>query len=152
MKEINSDKDLDQLFRDKLSGDTVTPTPQLWKNIEAELDEKKRRPIAWWWLGSVLLLLLLGTAWVLWSGDHAKNKQQTLSENIRSTGGLQEKNPAGDHADKNSDPLTGEENSTGQSSSQQNPPGPGANKTLTNSSPDNSTSDQKTSAHSLSNN
>ncbi|MFY0602336.1 MAG: outer membrane beta-barrel protein [Flavobacteriaceae bacterium] len=54
-------KNIDQLFQDKMEGLEVTPSPKVWSAIEGKLTKKKRRVLPYWWLsGGVAAVLLLG--------------------------------------------------------------------------------------------
>lgn len=46
------DKNIDRLFQEKLKDFEVTPSPQVWKNIEQELTQKKKRRVLPFWLFS----------------------------------------------------------------------------------------------------
>ncbi|MBT2563709.1 hypothetical protein J7E50_05175 [Pedobacter sp. ISL-68] len=56
------DKDFDQLFKDAFADAEVTPSRDLWSNIESEIAPKKRRimPIYWLSAAAVLLIATLG--------------------------------------------------------------------------------------------
>ncbi len=57
---MNTQKDIDRLFQEKLEGFEAQPRPEVWEQIEARLEKKKRRVLPMWWLyGSVAALLLL---------------------------------------------------------------------------------------------
>jgi len=45
---MNDKKNIDRLFQEKFKDFEATPDPQVWRNIEAELKEKKRRLIPFW--------------------------------------------------------------------------------------------------------
>lgn len=54
-------KNIDQLFQEKMEGMEITPNPEVWSAIEGKLKKKKRRVLPYWWLsGSVAAILILG--------------------------------------------------------------------------------------------
>ncbi|MDC1162396.1 outer membrane beta-barrel protein [Tenacibaculum sp.] len=53
--------DIDKLLQKKLENFVVSPKPQVWQNIEQELQKKKRRVLPMWWIyGGAAALLILG--------------------------------------------------------------------------------------------
>src|SRR6478736_3881287 len=51
---------------------TSPPPPELWKKIEAELDQpkKKKRPVIWWWVAAGLIAgLSIPTMWYVSSNQ-----------------------------------------------------------------------------------
>jgi hypothetical protein len=59
-----------------------TPPPELWANIEAELEKpkKKKRPVIWWWVAAGLVAgLSLPTIWFVSSNQG--NDQELIIEN-----------------------------------------------------------------------
>nr|WP_315152548.1 hypothetical protein [uncultured Flavobacterium sp.] len=59
-----------------------TPPPELWANIEAQLDKpkKKKRPIIWWWAAACLVAgLSLPTIWYV--NSNQGNNQELIIEN-----------------------------------------------------------------------
>lgn len=55
-------KNIDRLFQEKFKDFEVTPSEEIWGNIEAKLDEKKKRRVIpfWWKLSGVAAVFLLG--------------------------------------------------------------------------------------------
>ncbi|WP_264520083.1 hypothetical protein [Flavobacterium sp. N1994] len=55
-------KNIDRLFQEKFKDFEANPSEEVWANIEAKLDEKKRRRVIpfWWKLSGVAAILLLG--------------------------------------------------------------------------------------------
>jgi hypothetical protein len=55
-------KNIDQLFQEKFKDFEANPSEEVWTNIEAKLDEKKRRRVIpfWWKLSGLAAILLLG--------------------------------------------------------------------------------------------
>lgn len=52
------DKDFDQLFKDAFADAEVTPSRDLWSNIESEITPKKKRIIPIYWLSAAAVLLI----------------------------------------------------------------------------------------------
>lgn len=55
-------KNIDRLFQEKFKDFEVNPSDEVWENIEAKLDEKKKRRVIpfWWKLSGVAALFLIG--------------------------------------------------------------------------------------------
>ena len=55
-------KDINKLFQEKFENFEITPDEMVWKNIEIELKEKKKRRIIpfWWKLSGIAAALLIG--------------------------------------------------------------------------------------------
>jgi hypothetical protein len=55
-------KNIDRLFQEKFNHFEANPAEETWRNIEAKLDEKKKRRVIpfWWKLSGVAALFLLG--------------------------------------------------------------------------------------------
>ncbi len=67
---------IDRLFREKLDGLEVTPTPQAWSEVERKLGGKKK-PMIYWVAASIALLL--AASLILWP-DQATNYQLAMDE------------------------------------------------------------------------
>ncbi|WP_293305904.1 hypothetical protein [Pedobacter sp. UBA5917] len=52
------DKDFDQLFKDTFADAEVTPSRDLWSNIQSEIAPKKKRIIPIYWLSAAAVLLI----------------------------------------------------------------------------------------------
>jgi len=52
------DKDFDQLFKNAFADAEVTPSRDLWSNIESEIAPKKKRVIPVYWLSAAAVLLV----------------------------------------------------------------------------------------------
>jgi hypothetical protein len=82
MKEKFDDKNLDQLFHDKLSGEETVPREIVWTKISEELGKAGKRPVAWiWWLSGIILILGIGS----WFGISAYRGNK-LAQNKTITG------------------------------------------------------------------
>ena len=55
-------KNIDRLFQEKFKDFEVNPSDEIWANIEAKLDKKKKRRVIpfWWKLSGVAAIFLLG--------------------------------------------------------------------------------------------
>ena len=55
-------KNIDQLFQEKFKDFEASPSEEVWVNIEAKLDEKKKRRVIpfWWKLSGAAAILLIG--------------------------------------------------------------------------------------------
>jgi hypothetical protein len=61
MKEQHNQQEFDDVFRQTFGEAEVSPSSDVWTNVEAQLDGKpKRRPGAWLWFGLGLFILLSG--------------------------------------------------------------------------------------------
>ncbi|MBL4675060.1 MAG: hypothetical protein JKY70_02470 [Mucilaginibacter sp.] len=71
------DKDFDRLFSDKLCNLEVEPSREVWKNITAELDSNKRRPLGIYLsIAASLLVILTVGIYFLTRNEEVKPKQQ----------------------------------------------------------------------------
>jgi hypothetical protein len=61
------DNEFDDLFRSKLDNFEVEPSAQVWQNIDAELDEKRRKRSIFPMLGIAATIIVLITAGVLFT-------------------------------------------------------------------------------------
>lgn len=52
------DKDFDQLFKDTFADAEVTPSRDLWSNIQSEIEPKKKRIVPIYWLSAAAVLLI----------------------------------------------------------------------------------------------
>ncbi|NNC70913.1 MAG: hypothetical protein HKN90_08845, partial [Flavobacteriaceae bacterium] len=82
-------KRIDRLFQEKLKDYEVFPEPHVWKNIQQEIMEKKRRRIVPLWLrfgsaAAVLLLLISTGFWYFDQGDSLPNHNITVPSSVDS--------------------------------------------------------------------
>ena len=61
MKEFKSDNEFDKLFQDTLKGDSITPSDNVWENIESCLDNESNKPKFIFWLSLFIGIVLIGT-------------------------------------------------------------------------------------------
>ncbi len=59
------DKEFDDLFRSKLGDFETEPSAQVWQNIDAELDRKRRKKSIFPMLGIAASIIVLITAGIL---------------------------------------------------------------------------------------
>ncbi|MDQ0637772.1 hypothetical protein QF042_001337 [Pedobacter sp. W3I1] len=80
------DKDFDQLFKDAFADAEVTPSRDLWSNIESEIAPKKKRIIPIYWLSAaaVLLIATIGVL-VYQQKDATKSDKQLASNTVEKT-------------------------------------------------------------------
>lgn len=102
-----------------------TPPPELWANIEAELEKpkKKKRPVIWWWVAAGLVAgLSLPTIWYVSSNQG--NDQELIIENNSNEVVLQNdtEDDANISKNKNEDKKTIEKTSLGQKNNSINEP------------------------------
>ena len=53
------DKDLDQLFKDKLANAELEPPVFLWNNIEQQIQSKRKRPLPLYWMAAAMAFLAI---------------------------------------------------------------------------------------------
>ncbi|MCF7566818.1 hypothetical protein L3X37_00360 [Sabulilitoribacter arenilitoris] len=96
---MSDKKHIDRLFQERFKDFEATPSDAVWKNIEAELNKKKRRVIPIWWryAGVAALLLLLLTVGGLFLNDSGRND----SDNIEPTQVVDTKDEVLDDLNKN---------------------------------------------------
>ena len=61
MKEFKSDNEFDELFQETLKGDSITPSDNVWGNIESRLDKESNKPKFIFWLSLFIGIVLIGT-------------------------------------------------------------------------------------------
>ncbi len=81
---MKNKKHIDELFRERFRNFEATPSPQVWENIQSELQKKKkdRKVIPLWWkMGGVAALLAL----LLTVGDYVFNDSDSNTKTIVNT-------------------------------------------------------------------
>lgn len=74
------DNKIDDLFRQKLSHQKLTPPPTAWAAIEQNLPGKKKRGVYFWISVAASLLLICTLGWVMLSGNESTSTPgQTLA-------------------------------------------------------------------------
>ena len=74
---------MDQLFKKKLSDHTLTPSPEAWSKIEAELSKKNKFVIFWRAAAAFILCGLLVGSWVYFqSKDENQTKGLAIEDKI----------------------------------------------------------------------
>jgi hypothetical protein len=56
---MNSNKNIDRLFQERLKNLEVTPNKRVWKGIESKITKKKRTVFPFWWLSSGIAALFI---------------------------------------------------------------------------------------------
>jgi len=75
------DKDFDQLFKDAFADAEVTPSRDLWSNIESEIVPKKKRIIPIYWLSAAAILLISAIGILLYQQQNTTNAGKQLANN-----------------------------------------------------------------------
>ncbi len=77
---MNTNKNIDRLFQEKLKNLEVTPNNKVWKGIESKITKKKRKVFPFWWFSSgVAALFLIG--FLLFPFDDSGNEfKQSIPE------------------------------------------------------------------------
>src|ERR1700754_2177609 len=87
-KDMNmQDKEFDDLFQSKLDNFEMEPSAQVWQNIDAELDGKKRSRGMFPWLSiaaSIIILIAVAVLFIPKKGTedthHPKNNKLTAAK------------------------------------------------------------------------
>ena len=69
------DKDFDQLFKDRFDNAEITPSRDLWSNIESEIEPKKKRIIPIYWLTAAAVLLIATVGILVYQQQDTTPKQ-----------------------------------------------------------------------------
>jgi hypothetical protein len=75
------DKDFDQLFKDAFADAEVTPSRDLWSNIESEITPKKKRIIPIYWLSAAAVLLIVTLGVLVYQQQDSTNGDKKLANN-----------------------------------------------------------------------
>lgn len=75
------DKDFDQLFKDAFADAEVTPSKDLWSNIESEIAPKKKRIIPIYWLSAAAILLIATVGILVYQQQNATSEGKQLANN-----------------------------------------------------------------------
>lgn len=75
------DKDFDQLFKDAFTDAEVTPSRDLWSNIESEITPKKKRIIPIYWLSAAAVLLIVTLGVLVYQQQDSTNGDKKLANN-----------------------------------------------------------------------
>jgi len=75
------DKDFDQLFKDAFADAEVTPSRDLWSNIESEIAPRKRRIIPIYWLSAAAVLLIATIGILVYQQQNSTNEAKQLANN-----------------------------------------------------------------------
>lgn len=81
------DNKIDDLFRQKLGHQKLTPPPSAWASIEQNLPGEKKRGAYFWISVAASLLLICTLGWVMLSGDESNSTPgQTLASTEKQPG------------------------------------------------------------------
>jgi uncharacterized protein (UPF0333 family) len=75
------DKDFDQLFKDAFADAEVTPSRDLWSNIENEITPKKKRIIPVYWLSAAAVLLIATLGVLVYQQQDSTSGDKKLASN-----------------------------------------------------------------------
>ncbi|WP_029276501.1 hypothetical protein [Pedobacter borealis] len=75
------DKDFDQLFKDAFADAEVTPSRDLWSNIESEITPKKKRIILVYWLSAAAVLLIATLGVLVYQQQNTSSGGKQLANN-----------------------------------------------------------------------
>ncbi|SFA52841.1 hypothetical protein SAMN04488511_111148 [Pedobacter suwonensis] len=76
------DKDFDQLFKDTFADAEVTPSRDLWSNIESEIAPKKKRIIPVYWLSAAAILLVATIGILIYQQQNTTHQGKQLANNV----------------------------------------------------------------------
>jgi len=76
------DKDFDQLFKDTFADAEVTPSRDLWSNIESEIVPKKKRIIPVYWLSAAAILLVATIGILIYQQQNTTHQGKQLANNV----------------------------------------------------------------------
>ena len=76
------DKDFDQLFKDTFADAEVTPSRDLWSNIESEIAPKKKRIIPIYWLSAAAILLVATIGILIYQQQNTTHQGKQLANNV----------------------------------------------------------------------
>ena len=83
---MNTNKNIDRLFQEKLKNLETTPNKKVWAKIESKINKKKRRVFPFWWFSSgVAALLVIGFFVFPFKDTKHQIKQNTPKEIITKT-------------------------------------------------------------------
>ncbi|MGQ7857621.1 hypothetical protein ACUN24_25570 [Pedobacter sp. WC2501] len=75
------DKDFDQLFKDAFADAEVTPSRDLWSNIESEITPNKKRIIPIYWLSAAAVLLIATIGILVYQQQNNTSEGKQLANN-----------------------------------------------------------------------
>jgi hypothetical protein len=75
------DKDFDQLFKDAFADAEVTPSRDLWSNIESEITPNKKRIIPIYWLSAAAVLLIATIGILVYQQQNNTSDGKQLANN-----------------------------------------------------------------------
>jgi len=69
------DKDFDKLFKNAFEEAEISPSRDLWSNIESEIEPKRKRIIPIYWLSAAAVLLIATVGFLIFKQQEIKPKQ-----------------------------------------------------------------------------
>ncbi len=75
------DKDFDQLLKDAFADAEVTPSRDLWSNIESEITPKKKRIVPIYWLSAAAMLLIATIGILIYQQQNDTTEGKQLANN-----------------------------------------------------------------------
>ena len=75
------DKDFDKLFKDAFEDAEITPSRDLWSNIESEIEPKKKRIIPDYWLSAAAVLLVATVGFLVYQQQNTATPDKNLANN-----------------------------------------------------------------------
>ncbi|WP_316796104.1 hypothetical protein [Pedobacter agri] len=69
------DKDFDKLFKNAFEDAEITPSRDLWSNIESEIEPKKKRIFSIYWLAAAAVLLIATVGFLVYQQQDVQPKQ-----------------------------------------------------------------------------
>jgi len=79
------DKDFDKLFKDAFADAEVTPSRDLWSNIESEIEPKKKRIVPIYWLSAAAVLLIAAVGILIYQQQNTAHPDKNLANNRTET-------------------------------------------------------------------
>lgn len=89
------DKDFDQLFKNAFEDAEITPSRDLWSNIESEIEPKRKRVFPIYWLSAAAVLLIAAVGFLVYQ-QQEKPKQFASRLELKGTKPVVETQPLQD--------------------------------------------------------
>lgn len=86
------DKDLDQLFKEKLTDATVDPPAALWANIEQQIEPKRKRSFPIYWMAAALAVVAISAGLLFNKEDKIQlhGRPEIVTTEIKPSGEVKE--------------------------------------------------------------
>ncbi len=82
---MENNKNIDDIFREKLEGYSPPPSPHIWQNVQNGLNAQrihKRRVVAGWFAAAAVVLLALVGGWYFSENSNPENQLANQSETV----------------------------------------------------------------------